>query len=68
MDTVVFTNFGMVASAITTTGFALILSVLGLAMMHQLRSGTTRRSFFCSSPGEHRSGRRSAPQSRFSVL
>ena len=29
MDTVVFTNFGMVVFAITTSAFALILSELG---------------------------------------
>jgi hypothetical protein len=42
MDTVLFTNSGIVVFASITSGIALILSVLGLAATHQLRTGTER--------------------------
>jgi hypothetical protein len=38
MDTVLFTDHGIVLFTITTTAFALIFSVLGLATTHQTRS------------------------------
>src|SRR5262245_48006742 len=38
MDTVLFTDHGIVVFAITTSAIALMLSVLGLATTHQTRS------------------------------
>jgi len=38
MDTVLFTDYGIVVFAITTSAIALMLSVLGLATTHQTRS------------------------------
>ena len=38
MDTVLFTDHDIVVFAITTTAAALLLSVLGLATTHQIRS------------------------------
>ena len=38
MDTVLFTDDGIVVFVITTSGLALILSVLGLATTHRTRS------------------------------
>jgi hypothetical protein len=38
METVLFTDYGIVAFAITTSAIALMLSVLGLATTRQIRS------------------------------
>ena len=38
MDTVLFTDHGIVVFAITTSAIALLLSVLGLATTHRTRS------------------------------
>jgi hypothetical protein len=38
MDTVLFTDYGIVVFAITTSAIALMFSVLGLATTHQTRS------------------------------
>jgi hypothetical protein len=38
MDTVLFTDYGVVVFAITTSAIALIFSVLGLATTHRTRS------------------------------
>jgi hypothetical protein len=38
MDTVLFTDHGIVVFVITTSAIALTLSVLGLATTHQIRS------------------------------
>jgi hypothetical protein len=42
MDTVLFTDHGIVVFAITCSAMALILSVLGLATPHQTRSDINR--------------------------
>jgi uncharacterized protein (DUF779 family) len=38
MDTVLFTDYGIVVFAITASAMALVFSVLGLATTHQTRS------------------------------
>ena len=38
METVLFTDYGIVVFAITTSAIALMLSVLGLATTRQIRS------------------------------
>jgi hypothetical protein len=38
MDTVLFTDYGIVVFAITTSAIALIAAVLGLATTHRTRS------------------------------
>jgi hypothetical protein len=38
MDTVLFTDHGIVVFAITTSAIALMFSVLGLATTHRMRS------------------------------
>ena len=43
MDTVLFTDNGIVVFAITTSAIALILSVLGLATTHRTRSDIERQ-------------------------
>ena len=42
MDTVLFTDHGIVVFAITASALALIFSVLGLATPHQTRSDINR--------------------------
>jgi hypothetical protein len=43
MDTVLFTDLGIVVFAITTSAIALMLSVLGLATTHQIRADIDHR-------------------------
>jgi|SRR5690242_16754078 len=55
MDTVLFTDHGIVVFAIITSAIALIFSVLGLETTHQIRSEIENQFEGGNSPGEYMS-------------